>query len=129
MTHARRAAALTQVTASKDDPASIVKGGTVLIFTTKNQGGDPKAEFNAMFDKYGDAIIVKFGPDGKIYNVGLMHAGLTRPGGSLQVMGVLKIEDFSMAGGEISGRLTSGGVQEAFRDKFEVDMPFKAKAP
>ena len=34
-----------------------------------------------------------------------------------------------MAGGDISGRLTSGGVQEARNDKWDVDITFKTKAP
>ena len=121
-------AALTQVTAFKGEPES-GKPVTVLVFTTKNQGGDPKAAFNALFDKYGNAIVVKVFDDGKVYSADLVHASLDSPNGTLQVFGVLKIEDFAMAGGVISGRLTSGGVHTARNDKWDVDITFKAKAP
>ena len=121
-------AALTQVTASKGEPES-GKPVTVLVFTTKSQGGDPKAAFNALFDKYGNAIVAKVFADGKVYSVDLVHTSLDSPNGTLQVFGVLTIEDFSMAGGDISGRLTSGGVHEARNDKWDVDITFKTKAP
>ena len=121
-------AALTQVTAFKGEPES-GKPVTVLVFTTKNQGGDPKAAFNALFNKYGNAIVVKVFDDGKVYSADLVHASLDSPNGTLQVFGVLKIEDFAMAGGVISGRLTSGGVHTARNDKWDVDITFKAKAP
>lgn len=58
-----------------------------------------------------------------------MHTALDSPNGTLQVFGVLKIEDFLMAGGEISGRLTSGGVHTARNDRSDVDLAFKVKAP
>jgi hypothetical protein len=54
-------AALTQVTAHKGDPES-GKPVTVLVFTTKDQAGDPKAAFNALFGKFGDALVAKVSP-------------------------------------------------------------------
>ena len=121
-------AVLTQVVAHKGEPES-GQPVTVLVFTTKSQGSDPKAAFNALFNKYGNAIVAKVFADGKVYSVDLVHTALDSPNGTLQVFGVLKIADFSMAGGEISGRLTSGGVHTARNDKWEVDLAFKVKAP
>ena len=121
-------AALTQVVAYKGEPES-GQAVTVLVFTTKNQGSDHKAAFNTPFNKYGNAIVAKVFPDGKVYSVDLVHTALDSPNGTLQVFGVLKIADFSMAGGEISGRLTSGGVHTARNDKWDVDLAFKVKAP
>jgi hypothetical protein len=102
---------------------------TVLVFTTKSQGADPKAAFNALFNKYENAIVAKVFADGKVYSVDPVHTSLDSPNGTLQVFGVLTIEDFSMAGGDISGRLTTGGVHEARNDKWDVDITFKTKAP
>lgn len=121
-------AALTQVSAYKGEPES-GQPVTVLVFTTKSPGSDPKAAFNALFNKYGNAIVAKVFADGKVYSVDLVHTALDSPNGTLQVFGVLKIEGFLMAGGEISGRLTSGGEHTARNDKWDVDLAFKVKAP
>jgi hypothetical protein len=121
-------AALTQVTAHKGDPES-GKPVTVLVFTTKDQAGDPKAGFNALFGKFGDALIVKIFPDGKIFSGDLVHSSLESPGGSIQVFGVLTMKDFTMTGGEISGHLSSGGQRDVRDQNWEVDLTFKTKAP
>ena len=57
---------------------------TVLVFTTKDQAKDPKAGFNALFGKFGDALVVKVFPDGKIYSIDLIHSKLDSPSGSIQ---------------------------------------------
>jgi hypothetical protein len=122
-------AKLTQVTAHKGEPQS-GQPVTVLVFSSKDQGGDPKADFNALFGKFGDAVVVRIFADGKVYSGDLVHAALDTPGGSAQVFGILKIEDFKAAGGEISGHLTSGGERELHGDqKWEVNLTFTAKAP
>ena len=122
-------AKLIQVTARKGEPES-GQPVTVLVFSSKDQGGDPKADFNALFGKFGDALVVRIFADGKVYSGDLVHAALDTPGGSAQVFGILKIEDFKTACGEISGHLTSGGAQELHGDqKWEVNLTFKTKAP
>jgi hypothetical protein len=121
-------AALTQVTAHTGDPES-GKPVTVLVFTTKDQAGDPKAAFNALFGKFGDALIVTVFADGKVYSGDLVHSSLESPSGSIQVFGVLKMTDFTMTGGEISGHVTSGGPRDVRDQKWEVDLTFKTKAP
>lgn len=123
-----KAAALTQVTAHKGDP-EFGKPVTVLVFTTKDQAGDPKAAFNALFNKYGDAIVAKVFAEGDVYSVDLVHSSLDAPGGSIQVFGVFKMKDFKAAGGEVSGQLTSGGVRNSRDQKWEVELTFKTKAP
>jgi hypothetical protein len=72
-------AALTQVTAHTDEPFD-GKPVTELVFTAKDQGGDPKAGFNALFGKLGDAITVKVQPDGTVIGANIVHAGLRREG-------------------------------------------------
>jgi hypothetical protein len=122
------AAALTQITAHAGDP----EGGkpvTVLVITAKDQAGDPKAAFKALFNNFGDAIVVKVFADGKVYSGDLVHSKLQAPGGSAQLFGVLKIENFSTAGGEISGRLTSGGPVDVHGQSLNVNLTFHTKAP
>jgi hypothetical protein len=121
-------AALTQVTAHKGEPER-GQPVTVLVFTTKSQGGDAKAAFNALFNNFGNAVVAKVFEDGKVYSVDLVHTALDSPTGSLQVFGTVTMKDFSTAGGTISGRLTSGGPQTARNDKWDLDLTFKVKAP
>lgn len=121
-------AALTQVTAQKGAPES-GKPVTVLVFTTKDQADDPKAGFNALFGKYGDALVVKVWPDGSIYSTDVMHAGLNSPNGSVTVFGVMQMKDFKVANGEVSGHLTTDGPKEIQGQTWEVDLTFQTKAP
>jgi hypothetical protein len=121
-------ATLTQVTAHKDDPFD-GQPVTALVFTAKDQSGDDKAAFDALFDKFGDAIVVKVEPDGTVVGADVVHAGLKSPSGSISLSGVLKLEGYSAANGQISGHLTSGGPVDVFDQKLAVDLTFHTKAP
>ncbi len=124
-----KAAALTEVTAHADDPFD-GKPVTDLVFTTKDQGGDPKAADNAMFGAFGgDAIVVKVEPDGSLVGVDLLHSGLKNAGTPISTSGEVNLKDFSSAGGVISGHLTSGGPFDVFGESLNVDLTFRAKAP
>lgn len=121
-------AALTQVVAYKGEPES-GQPMTVLLFSAKSQSGSSKPAFDALFDKFGDALVVKIDPDGKVLSLDLVHSKLDSPGGSIQVFGVLKMTDFKIADGKISGHLTSGGVAKVRDQTWEVDLTFETKAP
>ena len=120
-------AALTHVVAYKGEPES-GRAVILLVFTTKDQGKDPKAAFNALFGKYGDAIVVKIFPDGKIYSTDVRHSALDLgPVPSATLFDVVQMKDFKLAGSEISGHLT--GKTDIRGQPWEVDMTFKTKAP
>jgi hypothetical protein len=121
-------AALTQVVAYKGEPES-GQPVTVLVISAKSQAGSSKPSFDALFGKFGDALVVKIFPDGKVYSLDLVHSKLESPGGSIQIFGVLKVTDFKMADGKVSGHLTSGGVSKVRDQTWEVDLTFETKAP
>ena len=121
-------ATLTQVTAHNDDPFD-GKPIIALVFTAKDQGGDDKAAFDALFNKFGDAIVAKIEPDGTLIGVDVIHSGLQSPSGSISISGVLTVKDYSAANGQISGRLTSNGPTDVFDQKVDVDLTFHTKAP
>lgn len=123
-----KAAALTQVTAHKDDPFD-GQPVTALVFTEKDQGGDDKAAMDALFGKFGDAIVARIEPDGTVIGADVVHSGLKSPSGSISISGVFMVKDYSAAGGEISGHLTSNGPVDVFDQKVEVDLTFHTKAP
>jgi hypothetical protein len=120
-------ATLTQVTAHKGEESG--KPVTVLVFSSKDQAGNPKADFDALFGKLGDALVVKVFADGQVYSGDIVHSNLDAPGGSIQAFGVLKISDFKLADGRISGHVTSNGPHEFHDLKWEVDLTFEASVP
>jgi hypothetical protein len=121
-------AALTQVVAYKGEPES-GKPVTVLVFSAKSQAGSAKPPFDALFGKFGDALVVKVDPDGKVISLDLIHSKLESPGGSIQIFGVLKMTDYKMADGKIAGHITSGGPSKVRDQTWEVDLTFETKAP
>ena len=120
-------ATLTQVTARKGEESG--KALTILVFSSKDQTGDPKPDFDALFGKLGDALVVKVFADGQVYTGDIVHSNLDAPGGSIQTSGVLKMSDFKLAGGRISGHLTSNGPHEFHGLKWEIDLTFETSAP
>jgi hypothetical protein len=121
-------AVLTQVTAHKDDPFDGTPV-TALVFTAKDQGGDDKAAFDALFDKFGDAMVIKVEPDGTVIGADIVHSALKSPSGSVSIGGVFTIKDYQAAGGQISGHLTTGGPTDVFGQKVDVDLTFHTQAP
>ena len=121
-------AVLTQVTAHKDEPFDETPV-TALVFTAKDQGGDDKAAFDALFDKFGDAIVIKVEPDGSVIGANVLHSGLEHPSASVSISGVFSLKDYQVAGGQISGHLTSGGPTDVFGEKVDVDLTFHTKGP
>jgi hypothetical protein len=122
-----KASSLTQVTAHKDDPFDGTPV-TDLVFTANDQGGDDKAADDALFGKFGDAIVIKVESDGTVIGADIVHSGLTSPG-SVSISGVFTLQNFTTAGGQIAGHLTSGGPTDVFGQKVNVDLTFHAKAP
>jgi uncharacterized protein YuzE len=120
-------AALAFVSAHPDEPFS-GQPVTELVFTSQDQGGVAKPGFDASFGKLGDAIVIKVHPDGSIIGAEIVHAGLKRQG-AISTIGTMSVKDYRVAGGEISGHLTSGGPADVFDEKVDVDLTFHTKAP
>jgi hypothetical protein len=123
-----KAAALTEVVAYKGEPESGTPV-TVLVFSTRDQAGDASAPTDALFNKFGDALVAKVFPDGKVYSVDVVHSALDAPGGSAQLFGVVKMTDFVAAGGQISGHLSTGGDVDVHGQAVNIDLSFRTKAP
>jgi len=122
-----KAAALTQVTAHKGEPFD-GQPVTELVFTAKDQGGDSQAADDARFGKFGDAIVVGIQPDGTVVSADIVHSGLKEPS-SVSLSGVFKVNKYQAAGGVIAGELTTGGPNDVFDQKVNVDLNFHASAP
>ena len=119
---------MTEVVAYKGEPDSGAPV-TVLVFSTKDQAGDASAPEDALFDKFGDALVVKVSANGEVNSVDVVHSALDAPGGSAQLIGVVKMTDFVAAGGQISGHLSSGGDVDLHGQAVNIDLTFHTKAP
>lgn len=95
-----------------------------VILTEKDPGADDKPDFNALFGKYGNALVVTISKTGKIYGTEVSHAALSRK--PFSSVGTLKITDFHWDAAGISGKLSTGGPAKFFDDTWEVDLTFKA---
>ncbi|HLK25347.1 MAG TPA: hypothetical protein VKT30_11885 [Caulobacteraceae bacterium] len=120
-------AVLTTVTAHKGDPFD-GKPITELVFTAKDQGGDAQAAVDALFGKFGDAVIARVEPDGTVVGADLVHAGLKQQG-PVSLSGALTMKTYRNEGGQVSGELASGGPTDVFDHKVDVDLIFHASAP
>jgi hypothetical protein len=98
-----------------------------LIFTEKDPTKAEKPEFDASFGKLGSSLILSVDDEGEIFGCEVAHSAHKKQGfGSL---GKIKMEDFKVAGGNVSGHVGTGGEQVTFGEKWEVDLKFAAPLP
>ena len=119
-------AKLAYVSTLKGEPPGD-KPTIVLVFTEKDPSKDKNPRFNAMFGKLGSALIITISEDGKVVGCQVAHSALKNSG--LNAIGDIKMSDFKIENGKIQGKLSTGGVAEAFGEKWEVDIKFQAQAP
>ena len=119
-------AALAFVSARKGDLV-FDKETIVLIFTEKDHSKAAKPQNKAGFGDFGSALIITIYPEGKIVGCEVAHSAHNkRPFSSV---GSIQLTDFKNAGGELQGKLSTGGEQEFFKKTWDVDLTFHTKAP
>ena len=75
----------------------------------------------------GTRRVITIYPEGKIVGCEVAHSAHNkRPFSSV---GTIQLTDFKNAGGELQGKLSTGGVSEFFKKTWEVDLTFHTKAP
>jgi len=120
-------AALKYVMVEDHEPFSGEEAIT-LIFTEKDPAKAKKPSMDAMFGKLGSALILNVQRgDGDIFGCQVVHSALGKQGFSS--VGEIRMKDFSMAGGNVKGAVSTGGTLDAFGEKWEVDLKFAAPLP
>jgi hypothetical protein len=122
-------AVLTDASVRADDP---VDGKPVhaFVFTAAPQAEVVDVINDARQGKLGDAIIIRVDDDGSIIGADLAHHGLKNGDhGWVSTVGVLSINNYRVAGGVITGHVTSGGPHEFGGQQINVDFTFHTKAP
>ena len=116
-------AKLTSVSARWGEPFS-GKPGIVLVFTEKDHSKDKKPDFNAVFGKFGSALIISLHEDGGIYGCQVVHSAHQKQG--FTSIGNIEATDITYADGKVEGELTTHGQVDTFGETWEVNLKFVA---
>jgi hypothetical protein len=104
------------------------KEAITLIFSEKDPATAKKPSFDAMFGKLGSALILNVHQeDGGTFGCQVVHSAHQKQGFSS--IGVIKMLEFKIAGGNVSGHVSTGKELDAFGEKWEVDLTFAAPLP
>lgn len=98
-----------------------------LIFTEKDPSTAKKPSWDASFGKLGSALSLSVFHDGGIFGCEVSHSAHTKRGFSS--VGEIKMVEFKIAGGNVTGRVSTGKELDAFGEKWEVDLTFAAPIP
>jgi hypothetical protein len=119
-------AAIKFVTVEEHEPFS-GKEAITLIFTEKDPATAKKPSFDAMFGKLGSALILNVHHDGGIFGCQVAHSAHQKQGFSS--LGEIKMLEFKIAGGNVSGHVSTGKELDTFGEKWEVNLTFAAPLP
>jgi hypothetical protein len=103
------------------------KEAITLIFTEKDPATAKKPSLDAMFGKLGSALILNVHHDGGIFGCQVAHSAHGKQGFSS--IGQIKMVEFKIAGGNVTGHVSTGKELDTFGEKWEVDLTFAAPLP
>lgn len=98
-----------------------------LIFTEKDPATVKKPSWDASFGKLGSALVLSVFYDGGIFGCEVSHSAHSKRGFSS--IGEIKMTEFKVAGGNVTGRVSTGRELDAFGEKWEVDLTFATPLP
>jgi hypothetical protein len=96
----------------------------VLVFTEKDHSKDKKPDFNAVFGKFGSALIISVHEDGGIFGCQVAHNANEKKGFSS--IGSINTSNFKFEDGKVDGELTTNGQVDTFGETWEVNLKFVA---
>jgi hypothetical protein len=95
-----------------------------LVFTEKDHSKDKKPELNAVFGRFGSALIISAHDDGQIFGCQVAHSAHQKQG--FTSIGSIHLNDFTVENGKVEGELTTDGQVDTFGEKWEVKIKFVA---
>ncbi|HEV8581248.1 MAG TPA: hypothetical protein VGX68_19455 [Thermoanaerobaculia bacterium] len=98
-----------------------------IILAEKNPAGVEKPDFDAMFGKLGDALVLSVTGKGDIFSTQVCHQALKRSGFSTS--GTVYVDNFKLEGKQLSGRFYTKEKESFFDDSWEADLNVKATVP
>jgi hypothetical protein len=119
-------AAIKFVVSEEHEPFS-GKEAITLVFTEKDPAKAKKPSFDALFGKLGSALVLNVHHDGGIFGCQVSHSAHEKQG--FTSLGEIKMLEFKIAGGSVSGHVSTGKELDTFGEKWEVDLTFAAPLP
>ena len=119
-------AAVKFVTVRDREPFSD-KEAIELIFSEKDAASSKRPSMDAMFGKLGSALTLSVFHDGGIFGCEVSHAAHSKRGFSS--LGTIKMVEFKIEGGNVTGHVSTGKELDTFGEKWEVDLKFSAPLP
>lgn len=99
----------------------------MLVFTEKDHSTETSPKMKATDGDFGSALVISIYPDtGKVDAFVVAHAAHKESFGELSS---IEMKNFKNEGVMLSGRLTTNGKTETFKQTWEVDITFRVKAP
>src|SRR5262249_23470031 len=114
---------LAYVSARWDEPFG-GKPGISLVFTEKDHSKAMKPDVDAMFGKFGNALIITLHEDGDIYGCQVVHSAHKKQGFSSS--GSIETAGFTYGDGKVEGEITTNGPVDTFGETWEVKLKFLA---
>ncbi len=100
------------------------KSALMLIFTEKDHSKAQRPDIKAGFGDFGGALIISFSDDGGIFGCEVGHAAHSKK--PFSSLGNIRMAEFDLGEGFVTGRIATDGVQDTFDQKWEVDIKFAA---
>lgn len=98
-----------------------------LVFTEKDPSKSKRPGWDAGFKKLGSALVLSVHRDGGIFGCEVAHSAHEKS--PFSAVGTIKMFDFVVTDTTVSGHVTTGGEDDAFGQKWNVDLKFSAPLP
>lgn len=98
-----------------------------LVLSSMDPSGVKKPEFDAMFGKLGDSLMVSLTAKGSIFSTQVCHQALKRR--CFSTSGTLEVDDFKIEGKQLSGHFFTKKEEKFFDESWQADLTVKADLP
>ena len=99
------------------------KDTTLVVLSEKDTSKSKKPDNDAMFGKLGGALVLTITADGELVGTQVVKDKV-----QFSASGNIKLSDYKAEGGNVSGKVTTDGEQQFFKDTWQIDVTFSAAA-
>lgn len=100
------------------------KETTLVILSEKDGSKSKKPDIDAMFGKFGGALVLTITSDGELVGTQIVKDKV-----QFSTSGNIKLSDYKVDGDNVSGKVASEGQQKFFENTWQIDLTFSVAAP